>query len=277
MADNTCSTRNCPPRKQRQGFTLIELLVVVAILSLLISILLPSLQKARDLARLAVCSTRLKGIGVGYAMYTQDYSDTLPAFLMDTTPLNASSVSSNWWQYKHVLAPYLGLCSLEEALDPAKNLSALRILHADSPFQAYVCPAGAMASGPIIVGGSDPEGKATNYYFQNGLWDFVWAELARLGILSWTRYHAPLAKFEHSSDAMLLYDNWQIWIYGMIGNSLYGTKPYNAHSLGEKNHGRNVLYVDGHVEFLDAENDMIWSIQGGTADYIPEFKWFRAY
>ena len=56
----------------RHGFTLIELLVVIAIISLLVSILLPSLQKAKDLARQTVCLSRHKQIGLAIAMYTQD-------------------------------------------------------------------------------------------------------------------------------------------------------------------------------------------------------------
>jgi prepilin-type N-terminal cleavage/methylation domain-containing protein len=59
-------------KRTRAGFTLIELLVVIAILSLLVSILLPSLQKARDLARGAVCMSNLKQLGFVYQLYLED-------------------------------------------------------------------------------------------------------------------------------------------------------------------------------------------------------------
>ena len=55
-----------------KGFTLIELLVVIAIISLLVSILLPSLKKAQELAKRAVCSISLKNAGLAMNMYAED-------------------------------------------------------------------------------------------------------------------------------------------------------------------------------------------------------------
>lgn len=60
------------PNRQ-SGFTLIELLVVMAIISLLVSILLPSLTKARDLARQTVCFSNLKHIGLAVMLYVDEY------------------------------------------------------------------------------------------------------------------------------------------------------------------------------------------------------------
>jgi prepilin-type N-terminal cleavage/methylation domain-containing protein len=54
---------------RRKGFTLIELLVVIAIIALLVSILLPSIQKARELAKQTICGTRLKGFANALALY----------------------------------------------------------------------------------------------------------------------------------------------------------------------------------------------------------------
>jgi prepilin-type N-terminal cleavage/methylation domain-containing protein len=55
------------------GFTLIELLVVVAVIAVLVAILLPALISARDAAQRTVCSSNLRQIGMGFALYTDNY------------------------------------------------------------------------------------------------------------------------------------------------------------------------------------------------------------
>ena len=57
---------------KRVAFTLIELLVVIAIISLLVSILLPSLNRAKELARNVLCLSNLKNLGFYSVMYTQE-------------------------------------------------------------------------------------------------------------------------------------------------------------------------------------------------------------
>lgn len=58
--------------RRRTGFTLVELLVVISIIALLLSILMPSLSKARNQAKMVVCKSNLKQLGLCYIMYTGD-------------------------------------------------------------------------------------------------------------------------------------------------------------------------------------------------------------
>ncbi|MFB3894034.1 MAG: type II secretion system protein [Phycisphaerae bacterium] len=66
-------------KSRRPAFTLIELLAVVAIIALLISILVPSLRTAREMARKAVCSVHLRSMAGSLSMYAGDNNEIVSA------------------------------------------------------------------------------------------------------------------------------------------------------------------------------------------------------
>ena len=79
-------------------FTLLELLVVVAVISILMAILLPALQKTKATVNKIACLNNLKQIGVAVCMYVGDSNSQYP---------NSDDGISDYWKYQ--LAPNLGM------------------------------------------------------------------------------------------------------------------------------------------------------------------------
>ncbi len=89
-------------RRRAVGFTLIELLVVIAIIALLVSILLPSLSAARDLARSTACSTNLHSLGRAAHLYAAENED----YVMRDSSVNQKLPGHELWAAMYL--PYVG-------------------------------------------------------------------------------------------------------------------------------------------------------------------------
>jgi len=79
------NTDPCLISKSRRGFTLIELLVVIAIIALLVSILLPSLKKAKEMAKTAVCASHMHSLHIQTVLYGENCDGQIIPGLFQTT------------------------------------------------------------------------------------------------------------------------------------------------------------------------------------------------
>ncbi len=90
--------------KQNKGFTLVELLVVIAVIALLMAILLPALNKAREQGKRAVCMIQIKQLQIAWSLYADDNEDKIVSG--DTIyswgfPSSAGGKQGSWFEYPH--------------------------------------------------------------------------------------------------------------------------------------------------------------------------------
>ena len=115
------------PRRPH-GFTLVELLVVIAIIGILIALLLPAVQAAREAARRTQCQNNLKQIGLAI----HNYHDTFKAY-----PYSRVDTRETW---AVLILPYMELKNLQDLWDFKKNYysqsDAVRLVNV----AGYICP-----------------------------------------------------------------------------------------------------------------------------------------
>lgn len=155
-------------QKQRKAFTLIELLVVVAIIGLLVALLLPAIQAAREAARRTQCSNNLKQSGLAILNYEESFR-CIPAFT------GSSSISA-----QARMLPFMENADLHNLIDPSQPLltgpsfaavlNPLQVRAASNVLPVFLCPSdGEYPYFKTTSAGSAPLGWAgLNYMCSNG-------------------------------------------------------------------------------------------------------------
>src|SRR5688572_16598942 len=172
---------------RRRGFTLVELLVVIAIIGVLVALLLPAVQAAREAARRMSCGNNLRQLGLAMHNY-HDANKVFPPGLIN---------SPEWTYLLYYILPYIEQTALHEGLDVARAthvrpwfnnaITTWPKVVQGRPVPEFICPSDGM--GGITKGvtngiqGADPNGMQlylTNYLgIFSGLNDGdTWAEAA---------------------------------------------------------------------------------------------------
>jgi prepilin-type N-terminal cleavage/methylation domain-containing protein len=107
-------SRNFSARHRIGGFTLVELLVVIAIIGVLVSLLLPAVQAAREAARRTQCGNNLKQLGLAVHNYHSAYN-VLPAYMTD----KVGSTGTNW-SWGAMILQFIEQGNLHDLLEVSK-------------------------------------------------------------------------------------------------------------------------------------------------------------
>jgi prepilin-type N-terminal cleavage/methylation domain-containing protein len=130
----------------RRGFTLIELLVFIAILAILIALLLPAVQAAREAGRRAQCSNNSKQIALGMINYASTYNNAYPPSALLVKQAGSEKMTVGGWSFLVRILPYLDQGDLFELLpkkgDPedSSNRATVQVMNTVIPI--YICPSG---------------------------------------------------------------------------------------------------------------------------------------
>lgn len=219
-----------------RAFTLIELLVVIGIISLLISMLTPSLAAARHQAKSTVCLATLSEMMKGLTAYTGDNHFSLPP--ASYAPEPNSPVRHGWAEalYK----------TLYNANDYNKKISYPVMDNRDEQFQFFVCKE------------AEPHGNSTGHY---RVYEVAWAA----GSLESVYYRLPLLTDANPQvtdpNDLLRSDIPKEHIAGLEGEAYIDDRHYG---------GANYAFRDGHAErstSLKQKLALDWDLDPNTPNH----------
>ena len=156
-----------------KAFTLVELLVVIAIIGILVSLLLPAVQAAREAARRMSCSNNLKQMGLALHNF-QLQNNRFPPSWKATQPSSSGSIDG--WSTHALLLPFLEQGNVADHVDFQASYKLARTINVggqEIPLSAlristYLCPS--EIRDERRLSGTEPEHYPLNYGVNQGIW-----------------------------------------------------------------------------------------------------------
>ncbi len=242
--------------KRASGFTLIELLVVIAIISLLVTILMPSLQKAKELARNTICCTNLSGIAKAMYYYVEEFQGTLP--MWQQTEDARATPPSDWSYWYNHLARVMGWSKMWTIYRPWAESPPL--IDEDDPQLdrpgLFFCP---MTDTTLVdigrSGGDGWDGEMTQPH-PAGWWGREHLSYGYNRALGYDGQNNSNDDCEWIKIASMMRSHQKVMVGDsnnllMRDSSLGGSFPEEPGLGFRHNDGANIVFVDGHVDWGD--------------------------
>jgi prepilin-type N-terminal cleavage/methylation domain-containing protein/prepilin-type processing-associated H-X9-DG protein len=179
--DGWLGRRSRPRGCASGGFTLVELLVVIAVIGVLVSLILPAVQAAREAGRRAQCSNNLKQMGVAFHLYHDTHRQFPSAYISQPGGPNEDPDTLDagpGWAWGALLLPFLEQQPLHDQFD--HELPCWDPAHAapaQTTLEVYLCPSASGDRGPFRVLDKDGNPLATfgrSHYVANVGQDEPW-------------------------------------------------------------------------------------------------------
>jgi prepilin-type N-terminal cleavage/methylation domain-containing protein len=239
----------------KDGFTLVELLVVIGIIALLIAMLLPALNKARQAARTIACSSNLRQIGMAFIQYASENREWLPVQYADAQMNNsgaqpgASFRMCEGYMLEWKLSTYLG-GSFKYNGSYAETYGR----------GVWVCPASGVTIGPASPFANNVKSNTYNYPGQStggrrntysGLYNqerMSFHYMKPDGSAPQTPGGPPSWKFSHYRKILTQMPLQWCSLRGSPGwNTLAAPSWHVTGDAGHEKGSRPVVFMDGHV------------------------------